>query len=278
MIKVDPAVADALLRIGEQDDQTIDLAEAALALAAYDLPELDPAGYRRHLDLIAVEVSASADGKADRLTARVDALSAVISGRFGYRGDSETYDDVQNANLMRAIDRRRGLPIVLGVIYLHCARSQGWSADGLNFPGHFLIRLDAAGQRAIVDPFHNGEPRSALELRRMLKAAVGPALELHPDHYAPLTNRQVLLRLQNNIKLRRLRAGEVEKALHILRAMLLIAPSEATLWRESGLIQAHLGNLAGAIEALERFVEISVTGQGREQAASMIRRLRSQLQ
>ena len=75
--------------------------------------------------------------------AKAAALTAVIAGAEGYCGDDETYDDLQNANLISVIDRRRGLPVALGIIYLQVARAQGWQATGLAFPGHFLISIDA---------------------------------------------------------------------------------------------------------------------------------------
>ena len=62
------------------------------------------------------------------------ALARTFCERFDYRGDSETYDDTQNADLIRVIRRRRGLPVALGILYLHAARAQGWPAVGLNFP------------------------------------------------------------------------------------------------------------------------------------------------
>ena len=257
MSSVDTHIVTELTRVGEAAEDGIDLARTALAFAAYDEPHLDLSSYRRHLELICLEVSAIAGHRPDRLADRIAALNDVIAKRFGYRGDSETYDDLDNANLARVIDRRRGLPVALGILYATAARAQGWRMVGINFPGHFLVRLDTGAERAIIDPFARGQVRTAADLRGLLKAALGSGAELNPDHYAPLSDRQILLRLRNNAKLRLLRDGQVEKAYRVLRSMLLIAPQEASLWRESGLIQAHQGNLVGAIEALETFVRMT---------------------
>src|SRR3546814_19012868 len=73
---------------------------------------------------------------------RASARAGVMSAEFGYPGDTESYDDPQNADLVRVIDRRMGLPVSLGVLYIHAARAQSWPVCGLDFPGHFLIRLD----------------------------------------------------------------------------------------------------------------------------------------
>ena len=68
----------------------------------------------------------------------------LIDGRFGYEGDRLTYDDPQNADLMAVIDRRRGLPVALGILYIHAARAGGFAAQGLHTPEPFLLLLDPA--------------------------------------------------------------------------------------------------------------------------------------
>src|SRR5260370_426166 len=85
-----------------------------------------------------------------------DSLAEVVAQSYGYRGDSQSYDDLQNADLVRVIERRKGLPVALSILYLHIARAQGWPAEGLAFPAHFLIRVGIEGARPLVDPFHHG--------------------------------------------------------------------------------------------------------------------------
>lgn len=267
---------DLLRRIGDGPDEEIDLAEAALALAAMDRPKVDLGPYRAHLGEIAASV-AEAAGERPGLESRVEALRGVLVGRHGYRGDQLTYDDIHNANLTYVIDRKRGLPVALGILFIHAARAQGWSVEGLNFPGHFLIRLEAAGERAILDPFNEGLPRSPQELRDLLKVAAGIEAELTPEHYQPVGNRDILLRLQNNLKLRFLKGERADKAAEIVDGMLLIAPEEPTLWRESGLLHAHAGNLPVAVEALETFMGLSQNEQLRHQTALLLQQLRAKL-
>ncbi len=92
------------------NDAAIDLAEAALMLAAFDRPDAPIDAYRDHLGRLVVETAEAARG-ADSLEEKVDSVNAVLFERHGYQGDGETYDDMQNANLMRVIDRRKGLPV-----------------------------------------------------------------------------------------------------------------------------------------------------------------------
>jgi regulator of sirC expression with transglutaminase-like and TPR domain len=267
---------DLLRRIGTGPDEAIDLAEAALALAALERPKVDLDHYRAHLGELVAAVR-SAAGERPGLEGRVEALRAVLVGTYGYHGDHLTYDDIQNANLTYVIDRRRGLPVAIGILFIHAARALGWSVEGLNFPGHFLIRLEAIGERAILDPFNDGQSRSPNELRDLLKVAAGVDAELTPEHYQPVGNRDILLRLQNNLKLRYLKGERADKAAEIVDGMLLIAPDEATLWREAGLLHAHAGNLGTAVGSLERFMDLSQNEPLRQQTAILLQQLRTKL-
>ncbi len=267
---------EILRRVGAGPDDGIDLAEAALALAALDLPQAPLEDYRRHLAGLAAEV-AEACGEGGGLEERCAALNRTIHARYGYEGDSATYDDLQNANLIRVIDRRKGLPIALGILYIHAARSHGWDIVGLSFPGHFLLRLDCAGERAILDPFHRGKIRDAGEMRALLKAMQGAEAELTVEHYRPVSDRHVLLRLQNNVKLRLIQTEQPAKAAAAAEAMLLFAPGLHGLWREAGLMHAQAGNLGHAIVAFEAFMERETDAETRRQVSAYLQRLRRQL-
>jgi regulator of sirC expression with transglutaminase-like and TPR domain len=268
---------DLLRHIGTQPDEDIDLAEAALALAALDHPDVSLQRYRDHLSLLAEQVGELNPPDADTLEGRVTALQDVLVGRHGYEGDTLTYDDIQNANMMQVIDRKKGLPVALGILFIQTARAQGWAISGLNFPGHFLVRLEYAGERVILDPFNQGQSRSVMELRDLLKVAAGADAERTPEYYATVGNRDILLRLQNNLKLRFMKADRVDKAVEILDGMLLFAPEEAMLWREAGLLNAHIGNLNAAVGALETFMTLGVNDLLRHQTALLIQQLKTRL-
>ncbi|MBM3558506.1 MAG: tetratricopeptide repeat protein [Alphaproteobacteria bacterium] len=262
-----------LRRVGGSDDAAIDIGEAALALAALDRPGIAIERYREHLAQIAREAGELAgEGAAARLTA----LNEVIAGRYGYAGDRETYDELQNANLMRVIDRRRGLPVALGIVWLAAARTLGWPMAGLNFPGHFLLRIDGGGERLMFDPFAGGRTADVTELRRLLKATAGDGAELRPEHWSPASRREVLLRLQNNIKLRLLKAGDVGRGLATVETMLLFAPGEARLWYEAAMLNRKLGNLRAAIVAVEHWQDLA-EGAARHEAAALLQDLRARL-
>jgi regulator of sirC expression with transglutaminase-like and TPR domain len=262
--------------LGASGEPILPIAEAALVLASFERPRVDPSRYREHLRLLARDVGRHA-GAAGNIAARANALNEILLLKYGYSGDELTYDDLQNANLMRVVDRRRGLPVALGILYIHASRAQGWQTIGLGFPGHFLIRLSNGPERLILDPFHGGRVCGAAELRELLKATAGQEAELHPEHYAPVSDRDVLLRLQNNLKARLLQAQRHEQAVSVVETMLMLAPDLAELWREAGLLHSRLGNMRSAAAALEQFVLRAPEGMARHQAAAMLQQLRSKL-
>ncbi len=267
--------AEEILReIGTRSDDDIDLAEGALALAALDRPGVALDRYRDHIALLADDVGNALSGKGVTLS---DALNNVVLKSHGYCGDMLTYDDIQNANLMRVIDRKKGLPVALGILYLHAARAHGFAADGINFPGHFMIRIGEDGARLIIDPFNEGIERSVVDLRELLKATAGMEAELAPEHYAAVGNRDILVRLQNNIKARHERAGRPEDALRVVEGMLMFAPDMIPLWREAGAIHARIGNLGAAIEAFQTIIERADTDAARHDAAAIVQKLKSRL-
>lgn len=273
----------ALGHVSSQADETIDVADVALVLASFDHPSTDLKIYRDHLREIADAVHSAIhasgfDAENPGPEEMAEVLSKVISSDFTYTGDEDSYNDLDNANMMRVIERRRGLPVSLGILYLAAARAQGWNAAGLNFPGHFLVRLESRdGRRVIIDPFYSGRVMEVRALRELLKLVRGTATELDASHYRPVSNRDVLIRLQNNVKTRRMELNEIDGALEAVAAMQMLDPDNATLWREAGVMHMRLGHLKHAVEAFEGFVTRTPEGPDKRKIAQVIEELRERL-
>lgn len=273
----DASSAEAYLRaVGAAPEAAFEIAEAALALAVLDRPGVSLDFYRRHLATLEHDLAANAPAEAS-IASAARTLNSVLAGLYGYQGDRQTYDDVQNANLMRVIDRRKGLPVALGVLFLHGARALDWTARGLAFPGHFLIRLEAFGGRAILDPFDGGTIVQPAAMRRILKQMAGPKAELQDAYYQPVSDRDVLLRLVNNIKGRALQQGDAGRAAEIVERMLWLAPESGGLYRELSLIESARGNLARAIAAAEQAVARADDDGQRGEAALLLQQLKAKL-
>ena len=285
----------ALDAIGQVPDTEIDIAQAALQLARIDAPDADWQAAERHLSELARDAVAMArDLPGGDVAARAGALAALITGRHRYSGDTRTYDDPANANLIRVIERRRGLPVALGILWLHCTRAIGWEAHGLDFPGHFLVALTGAppkpAQRsaakaalkrsptsAVLDVFAGGTPLAASDLSTLLKRVEGPDAELRPGVLTPMPARRVLLRLQENIRARRLAAGNVEGALTCTEDMLRLAPDNAALWREAATMHERLDQVAAALRCYARALDLVPEGDSATRTRTAMDELRARL-
>ncbi|MCF8532774.1 MAG: transglutaminase-like domain-containing protein [Reyranella sp.] len=256
------------------DGERLELLDVALELSTLRSGEaVDLAPFRQHVAAMSTDLA----DLVHRRGATPDALAEVIARSYAYRGDNETYDDLQNADLARVIERRKGLPVALSILYLHVARAQGWQAEGLAFPGHFLIRVEIDGARHVIDPFHDGCARDAADLRSLLRQVLGPTAELLPAHFDPVSDREVLLRLENNVRLRLARREEWDAAAQSLDRMLAIAPDRSELLFEAGQINTRLDKRRAAIVAFERFLTVD-DGRGdpelRQRATALLQELR----
>jgi regulator of sirC expression with transglutaminase-like and TPR domain len=268
----------ALRAIGQLADAEIDIGSAALQLARVDVPEADWRGAARHLsDLAHGAVRRAAMMDREDLPGRAAALSELLVNEFGYAGDLETYDDPANANLIRVIERRRGLPVALGVIWLHAARAAGWGSHGVDFPAHFLVALEGYKTQVVLDVFNGGQVMSARELRALLKRVEGQTAELRPGLLQPMSTRRVLLRLQNNIMTRRLEAGDLRGGLRCTEDMLLIAPDQAELWRQAGVMNQKLEQVAAARDCYQQFLELVPEGSAANAVRAQLDILKSML-
>lgn len=271
-----PGLLKQLRDIGRLEDGAIDIGETALLLAALDRPDVTLEPYRDALATIADEAR-GCTGRTHSVDMQLGALSELLVGRWDLRGDEETYDDPRNANLMHVLDRRRGLPVALGILWIHAGNAYGGNIVGLAFPSHFLVRIAARGQRAILDVFHGGAVLQPEDLRRMIKALRGPDRELDPSDYAAVDTRDVLIRLQNNLKQRALAVNDLPRAIEVLQSMTAIAPDRSELWWETAHLHGQLGNLKTAIATLEGFLAEDGSDGDRGQLEELLRHLRSRV-
>lgn len=276
------AVYDFLTDKGRDTDDDIPLAETAIQLAAlvHEGRGLEP--YHHHIKKLSEEVgerfhgliNAGAD---DNCETRIAAIKHILYDKHGYVGDNETYNDLRNADLIEVIDRRKGLPIALSILALEVGRQQGWDIKGLNFPGHFLLRFELEGQRVMCDPFDRFEILQAPHLRALLKRALGEKAELSSSFYREASNREILLRLQNNIKYRQIETEHYDDALQTVTVMRLFAPLEYRLMLDDGVLKARLGKTDLAIQSIRDYLEVVQDPRDKYDAEILLRTLESRL-
>jgi len=249
--------------VGAGDDG-IDLAEAALLIAAEAYPGLDITRYVKALDRLATEAEPtvrSAGAAIDRVRKLVEFLS--IERRF--RGNQDDYYDRRNSFLNEVPERRTGIPITLAVVYVEVARRLGLDVRGVSFPGHFLVKHPGASD-LIIDPFF-GQILSVRDCAQRLRAVLGEHAELEPDHLRAATPKEMLIRILRNLKQIYLQARELEPALACSERILLVEPDLAQELRDRGLLYEQLECFAAARADLERFLAMAP----RDPSADVIR-------
>ncbi len=247
-------ISERLAVIGTQGQNVLNIGEAALLLANLDLPKNSFEQYQDELNLITSDLSA-ASREAETLSDRITVLSETLYKQHRFQGDVETYDDPQNANLMRVIDRRKGLPVALGILAIHASRTQGWEIVVLNFPDHFLLRLSKLGEYVLIDPFNEARLVVNEDLQKIFWRIHNQNMPEQSDFVQSVSDRDILVRLQNNIKIRALREGDKERAIKILQSIVLITPISVEFLAELVMLEASSGRIKSALERLERFIQ-----------------------
>lgn len=224
---------DALAMIGCLDDEDIRLDHAALELAAADRIRPDLGGPHLLLDGLAARLPGHVRGSSDR----AEALSGLLAKAEGFTGETEDYEHQRNADFIATLERRRGLPISLAILYVSIARRHGWTAQAVGLPGHVLVAIGGEAERVLIDPFNSGR-------------LVDPGLPATRADAALLDNRKTLLRLVMNQVSRAARAGEDSRALTLYRRLTLVAPGYPDLWWERARLEQQAGDKEAARRSL----------------------------
>lgn len=264
------------------DDSDIKLGEAAIMLAALQQPGISTERYIHHLKKMSEEAAERyaellEAGAQNNVQTQLAALKHIISDKHAYIGDIQTFDDIQNANLIRVIDRAMGISISLAILYIDVAEHLNWHVVGLDIPGHYMCRIEKAGERIIFDPFDECRVLGAPEIRQRLKETIGEDAELSAEYFEPQTKRTILIGLQNNIKYRQITVEDYKGALEVVETMRIIDPDEYRILLDAGVLYAKVNEPQSAIKALERYIEKAPDGRDRQEAEMLLYEMRRAL-
>jgi regulator of sirC expression with transglutaminase-like and TPR domain len=254
-------------------DGEIELARACLQIAEDAYPGLDVDGYVGEIARFAGRLRArlAAGAAAED---RIIALNEFLFDDLGFSGNADNYYDPRNSYLNEVIDRRRGIPITLSVLYMEIGRRIELPLEGVSFPGHFLVRLPMRGGTLVLDPFSGGKPQSESELRerlqRVIPRVVGKdaggdaadpaggltAADLPLDQFLePASNRQILARLLRNLKGVYREKDDPNRLLQVLNRMVIVAPDAAGELRDRGYLYQRLECWRPALRDLSDYLE-----------------------
>jgi regulator of sirC expression with transglutaminase-like and TPR domain len=223
-------------------------------------PGLDVERYIGDIERLAIRLRARIpqSGGAEE---RVVALNQFLYGDLGYWGNTEDYYDPRNSYLNEVLERRTGIPITMSVVYMEVARRAGLRIDGVNFPGHFLVRCcegkPRKGAGLIIDPFHGGALLTEHDCRMLLQRHVGDEVAYSKSLLATATRPQVISRMLLNLKRLYVHMRSFPQARDVTEMLLALTPSSLSELRDRGLLAYHLNDFTSALRDLQAYLKLS---------------------
>ncbi|MBA3540695.1 MAG: hypothetical protein H0T79_13880 [Deltaproteobacteria bacterium] len=232
-----------LIRFAEvvgREDFTLDT--AALLIGAWEYPTRDLERYRDRLDALAAHVVDDVRMATNGI-GRARAISDWLFERLGFSGNTDDYYDPRNSFLCDVIDRRTGIPISLSVLYLEVARRVGVLAQGVNFPGHFLVRVAIEDAWLFLDPFAGGRVLTPSDLEALLRKTTTPDAVLEPGVIAAASKRQIVARMLVNLAGIYGRNGDLPRSLDVLERLAVLEPQNPRIARDLAQLRERVGGL-----------------------------------
>lgn len=235
-----------------------DLAPAALAIARLAYPTLETEPYIARLDALGSRL-ASRTTSAEPYT-RVAALNHLLFEDEGFSGNRERYGDPRNSFLNEVLDRRTGIPITLGTVYIEVARRVGLTVHGVNFPGHFLLTVPTQSGPLIIDPFDRGSVLSIEDCRRLWDRHMASTDEFDASVLRPASKREVIARMLHNLKRLFVELRAFPRARDVADLLIALDPTATGELRDRGLIAYQLRDFSGALRDLEEYLRLAPPG------------------
>lgn len=282
-------LVDEFVTAARSPDDNLPLCALLMARVAY--PDLDPepclallermgATARDHLEI-------GVGGEPPRRT-RLRVVTEFVYGQLGFTGNAEHFEDPRNSLLNDVIARRTGIPITLALVFIVVARRAGLDVEGVNFPGHFLVRCnpDAADERdrdlLLLDPFHGGAMLNDVECARLLRRHLGEDAVPAPELLRRASKDDVLMRMLLNLKRAYVRLRSFGRAHAVTDLVVALDPAALTELRDRGLLASQLRDYASALRDLETWLQLSPAtgaeaGEDRTQVWDHVKDLRRRL-
>lgn len=263
-------------------DDTDRLAEYALHLArilAY--PSLDISGLLSSIDTMGQEVALmlkKSGNMPPRPTQIIEKINDLLFNVQKFKANTDDYYNPLNSYLNIVIERKRGIPITLCILYMRVARSVSFKMYPVNFPGHVLIKhiLEDNSGEIIVDPFNGGRIMDDYSLKALIEQA-------YPQQNIPLTHAlvekataaQVLIRMLNNLKGSYYEAQDIDRYNIANEMVLAIDPYNPDAIRDKGIVLLKKGDPSEALKVLNSYLEINPEAEDADDVLDIIHQIRS---
>lgn len=251
----------------------IDLAEAALLIAAEEYPDLDMAAYLTLLARMGEELRRRA-GDAGSAVSVLETLNHYLFDELGFAGNSEEYYDPRNSYLNEVLDRRTGIPISLSTVYMTVARRGGLPISGVGFPGHFLVKVAAGGEEIVLDPFNRGAILTEADCQKLLDQATAGRARFSRQLLRATGTKAILVRMLGNLRGIYSAIRQYAKALSCVERILLLTPDSGREIRDRGLLLAQMQRTEEAVRELTRYLKLTPAPEDADRVKEQVRALR----
>jgi regulator of sirC expression with transglutaminase-like and TPR domain len=246
----------ALVR-SEIEDERVDLLRAALTFARVEDPQLDIEHYVRRVAELSARVTKRIQDPDDPAQI-ISALNVVLFQEEMFRGNTVDYYSPRNSFLHDVLDRRLGIPITLALVYMEVARRVSFQLFGVGMPGHFLLKhYDVDGRSILIDAFERGSIVTEEDCRQKLDSIYSGQLALQPEFLLPVTRRQMLTRMLNNLRSVYLSQRDFRRAVQIVDLILVIYPRSPEDMKQRAVLRYNLDNYRGALSDFDEYVKMS---------------------
>ncbi|MGA2551790.1 MAG: tetratricopeptide repeat protein [Burkholderiaceae bacterium] len=241
------------------DNESLPLTEAALAVAQDVYPRLDLSAVQLELDRLSATLKRRIPKDASQVQ-RLRALNAYFFKELGFAGNRNDYYDPDNSYLHRVLERRLGIPISLALLYMEIGQQVGLPLRGVSFPGHFLVKLKVRAGDIFLDPY-SGQSLSREQLEERLGQffdargmEVPTELALIPS-IQESSPRDILVRMLRNLKGIYHDRQDFEKLLAVQNRLVVLLPDAPSERRDRGLVYAQLDCPRAALEDLRHYLK-----------------------
>ncbi len=256
-------------------DAEIDLAWGALLIAKTEYPDLNVERYLHRLDRLAQEATAG-DVEGDPLR-RFHRLREFLFEEAGFRGNAEEYLDPRNSFLNDVLDRKVGIPITLSLVLMEVGRRLGLEIQGIGLPAHFIVGIQIGRSQVLLDPFNGGTLLTADSAQELVSRVLGRRVTLQQEHFTPVSKRQFLTRMLNNLKAIYWRTERWAKVLPVVERLLALEPDASSEIRDRGVVLVKLGEVKRGIADWERYLSLYPQTSDAETVRQHLRRVRGAL-
>ncbi|MGH8642400.1 MAG: SirB1 family protein [Burkholderiales bacterium] len=259
-------------QIAAGPEEEIDLAEAALLIAAHEYPGLDVFAYLRRLQDLGTELKRRLRRDIGPTDA-VAVLNRYLFDELGFGGNAQDYYDPRNSFLNEVLDRRLGIPITLSIIYVEIGRRLGLALHGVSFPGHFLVKCAARDGVIVLDPYERGASLSIEDLQRRLRVlrdGTAPPPDVARHMLAAAGKKDILARMLRNLKSIYLERRDPARALAAADRIIALEPRAADEYRDRAALYLELECHRAALSDFSNYLALK---PGADDAASVHRRV-----